>query len=790
MAVNLLRRRDRAEPSASSPLLRAVPGRRDGRREERDRPQPQGARGLRRRTCTPSAATSAPTGPCGGSCPGWSPRARPTAAPPGPRRSSRGSPSCARATSSPRRAAGPARPGGHRRPLGEPVGTPLASAVTEDRKLVRIGPREFDHAAGASVGSSCRDGGGPRQAAWRKRVAAELRGVATPVGPRDREGGGRRGHRRADRRAARGHPRAPGPRRPRAARHRGLGAPPRRAARRDRAARAAASAGGPARSCASSTASSTCSPSSATSRRTRRPRADRARPDARRSVRRDRPRPRRGAAARRAADGLDTAGLAAVASAFVHETRMKDPPPRPSRRGGPRPSSSASASGGRSSSTRRGRAAGPPGRWTPGFVDIVWRWAAGADLDDALGALEMTAGDFVAASSRSPTCSARSATRCRGPRSATPLTPPRSPWSAASWPTPGCSGRGPSGAARHRPGPARVCAARAAAHDAATGRARPAPTPELSRPDDDACDGPAPPDRQPARRQGRGRATMAVSSAPRSTPTASTTTSRRPVGPGDATRAARAALEEGCLYLVAVGGDGTVHEVVNGMFDGDEPISPERGPRRRRRRVGLRLHPDLRPQPQAVDRLVRTSRPRRSIRSTSGGSATSTRRQPGGAAVREHRPRSATAPSASAAPPATPGGWAGSATCSPPTGRSGRMERPGDRGHARPHRDQPRDRQRRRANAQFFGGGMKVAPRALPDDGRFNVQLFTGPRSQVFTLTQKIYRGEHLPNPQISEYQSPTVEVRPARHPCRSRRTASTSARRRRRSRCSRRRCG
>jgi diacylglycerol kinase (ATP) len=63
------------------------------------------------------------------------------------------------------------------------------------------------------------------------------------------------------------------------------------------------------------------------------------------------------------------------------------------------------------------------------------------------------------------------------------------------------------------------------------------------------------------------------------------------------------------------------------------------------------------------------------------------------------------------------------------------------------------------ANAQFFGGGMKVAPRALPDDGKFNVQLYFGPRSQVFVLTQKIYRGEHLPNPQISEYQSPIVEV-------------------------------
>ncbi|MBW3601085.1 MAG: hypothetical protein KY434_00075 [Actinobacteria bacterium] len=67
------------------------------------------------------------------------------------------------------------------------------------------------------------------------------------------------------------------------------------------------------------------------------------------------------------------------------------------------------------------------------------------------------------------------------------------------------------------------------------------------------------------------------------------------------------------------------------------------------------------------------------------------------------------------------------------------------------------------ANGQFFSGGMKVAPRALPDDGRLNVLVFTGPRSQVFTLTQPLLRGEHLPHPQITEWQSPRVTVAPAR---------------------------
>lgn len=66
------------------------------------------------------------------------------------------------------------------------------------------------------------------------------------------------------------------------------------------------------------------------------------------------------------------------------------------------------------------------------------------------------------------------------------------------------------------------------------------------------------------------------------------------------------------------------------------------------------------------------------------------------------------------------------------------------------------------ANGQFFGGGMKVAPRALPDDGLFNVLAFTGGKAQVFTLTPKLYTGDHLPNPRIAEWQSASAAVAPA----------------------------
>src|SRR5262245_65899115 len=47
-------------------------------------------------------------------------------------------------------------------------------------------------------------------------------------------------------------------------------------------------------------------------------------------------------------------------------------------------------------------------------------------------------------------------------------------------------------------------------------------------------------------------------------------------GPGDATRLARSALEAGGRFVVVVGGDGTVNEVVNGMLDDEgKPLVPD-----------------------------------------------------------------------------------------------------------------------------------------------------------------------------------------------------------------------
>lgn len=67
------------------------------------------------------------------------------------------------------------------------------------------------------------------------------------------------------------------------------------------------------------------------------------------------------------------------------------------------------------------------------------------------------------------------------------------------------------------------------------------------------------------------------------------------------------------------------------------------------------------------------------------------------------------------------------------------------------------------ANGQFFGGGMRVAPRALPDDGLFSVQSWGGSVSDVVRAGRQLRRGSHLERPDVREWRSQRVEVHSAR---------------------------
>lgn len=54
------------------------------------------------------------------------------------------------------------------------------------------------------------------------------------------------------------------------------------------------------------------------------------------------------------------------------------------------------------------------------------------------------------------------------------------------------------------------------------------------------------------------------------------------------------------------------------------------------------------------------------------------------------------------------------------------------------------------ANGQYFGGGMWVAPKASPDDGYFDVVILGDlSRGEVIRGSRRIYRGTHLEMPKV-----------------------------------------
>lgn len=64
------------------------------------------------------------------------------------------------------------------------------------------------------------------------------------------------------------------------------------------------------------------------------------------------------------------------------------------------------------------------------------------------------------------------------------------------------------------------------------------------------------------------------------------------------------------------------------------------------------------------------------------------------------------------------------------------------------------------ALGQYFGGGMRIAPRADPSDGRFEVQVQSGSKLDYALAMPKVFRGTHLPHPRVREERAEVVEIR------------------------------
>lgn len=221
-------------------------------------------------------------------------------------------------------------------------------------------------------------------------------------------------------------------------------------------------------------------------------------------------------------------------------------------------------------------------------------------------------------------------------------------------------------------------------------------------------------------------------------------------GPGDATRLAREALEAGGRFLVAVGGDGTVHEVVNGMFHDGVPIVedavlgvvaagsgcdlvrtfglPGDATKACAHLTGDNVYPF------DVIKITYTT--------PDGGRseayAANIAEAGLGAAVAA---RSARLPARLGRSRYFVAFW-----LELPTTRLAGVRVQSDRkvyeGPAY---------QVVIGNCQFYGGGMRISPRSYPGDGVLETLVFKGPKSDALTMVPKVYKGDHVPHDHIEE---------------------------------------
>ncbi len=64
-------------------------------------------------------------------------------------------------------------------------------------------------------------------------------------------------------------------------------------------------------------------------------------------------------------------------------------------------------------------------------------------------------------------------------------------------------------------------------------------------------------------------------------------------------------------------------------------------------------------------------------------------------------------------------------------------------------------------NGRWFGGGMDIAPMALPDDGRLEVLTITDRnRVQLAAKIRKVYTGSHLDEPTVHHFPCHRIELR------------------------------
>ena len=67
------------------------------------------------------------------------------------------------------------------------------------------------------------------------------------------------------------------------------------------------------------------------------------------------------------------------------------------------------------------------------------------------------------------------------------------------------------------------------------------------------------------------------------------------------------------------------------------------------------------------------------------------------------------------------------------------------------------------ANGRWFGGGMRIAPDAVVDDGQLDVVTIDAlSRTSLVRSFARVYRGTHLSHPAVTTFRAANIEISPA----------------------------
>ena len=225
--------------------------------------------------------------------------------------------------------------------------------------------------------------------------------------------------------------------------------------------------------------------------------------------------------------------------------------------------------------------------------------------------------------------------------------------------------------------------------------------------------------------------------------------------PGQLAELARAAAAGGASLLVAVGGDGTVNEVVNGIA-GREDVELAVIPRGtgwdfvRTYGIPRRLEDAVEVALRGRTRMIDLGRAQYCSWDGSAGESLfaniASAGMSGAIAKRSNESSKALGGKASYL-------WATLAVFSRWRSDEVRVTVDGDERRGRMHDVVV-------ANGRYFGGGMKICPEAEPDDGLFDVLLIGDLTKRDLLLTlPKTYRGKHLPHPKADVLRGAVVEL-------------------------------